>query len=130
MIYAFDINKLDVVCKNAKIIILTDSVKYHTAKFKFSEDWDNFSKTAYFINKSNDKDEKDISVPMFLGGNEDEIFKPDPQAEIQMLKQELANYDYIGVKIAMGVATIDDYEEQIAYTEELRAKIRALEGTE
>ena len=70
MIYAFDINKLDVVCKNAKIIILTDSVKYHTAKFKFSEDWDNFSKTAYFINKSNDKDEKDISVPMFLGENE------------------------------------------------------------
>ena len=70
MIYAFDINKLDVVCKNAKIIILTDSVKYHTAKFKFSEDWDNFSKTAYFINKSNDKDEKDISVPMFLDENE------------------------------------------------------------
>lgn len=70
MIYAFDINKLDVVCKNAKTIILTDSVKYHTAKFKFSEDWDNFSKTAYFINKSNDKDEKDISVPMFLGKNE------------------------------------------------------------
>lgn len=70
MIYAFDINKLDVVCKNAKRIILTDSVKYHTAKFKFSEDWNNFSKTAYFINKSNDKDEKDISVPMFLGENE------------------------------------------------------------
>lgn len=61
---------------------------------------------------------------------EDEIFKPDPQAEIQMLKQELANYDYIGVKIAMGVATIDDYKEQIAYTEELRAKIRELEGAE
>lgn len=61
---------------------------------------------------------------------EDEIYKPDPQAEIQMLKQELTNYDYIGVKIAMGVATKDDYKEQIAYTEELRAKIRALEGTE
>ena len=60
---------------------------------------------------------------------EDEVFRPDPQAEIQMLKQELANYDYIGVKIAMGVATIDDYKEQIAYTEELRAKIRELEGT-
>ena len=58
---------------------------------------------------------------------EDEIFKPDPQAEIQMLKQELANYDYIGVKIAMGVATIDDYKEQIAYTEELRKQIRTLE---
>lgn len=61
---------------------------------------------------------------------EDEIFKPDPQAEIQMLKQELANYDYIGVKIAMGVATVEEYQKQIAYTEELRAKIRALEGTE
>nr|DAJ16907.1 MAG TPA: hypothetical protein [Caudovirales sp. ctMlE25] len=61
---------------------------------------------------------------------EDEILKPDPQAEIQMLKQELANYDYIGVKIAMGVATTEEYQEQIAYTEELRAKIRALEGTE
>ena len=63
-------------------------------------------------------------------GVEDEIFTLDPQAEIQALKQELANYDYIGVKIAMGVATIDDYKEQIAYTEELRAKIRVLEGTE
>nr|DAY76418.1 MAG TPA: hypothetical protein [Caudoviricetes sp.] len=61
---------------------------------------------------------------------EDEIFTPDPQAEIQALKQELANYDYIGVKIAMGVATTDDYKEQIAYTEELRAKIRELESTE
>lgn len=61
---------------------------------------------------------------------EDEIFKPVPQAEIQMLKQELANYDYIGVKIAMGVATTEEYQEQIAHTEELRAKIRELEGTE
>lgn len=59
---------------------------------------------------------------------EDEILKPDPQVEIQALKQELANYDYIGVKIAMGVATTDDYKEQIAYTEELRAKIRELES--
>ena len=61
---------------------------------------------------------------------EDEVFRPDPQAEVQALKQELANYDYIGVKIAMGVATKDDYKEQIAYTEELRAKIREVEGTE
>lgn len=61
---------------------------------------------------------------------EDEVIRPDPLVEIWMLKQELANYDYIGVKIAMGVATKDDYKEQIAYTEELRAKIRALEGTE
>lgn len=61
---------------------------------------------------------------------EDEIFKPDPQLEIQALKQELANYDYIGVKIAMGVAMAEQYKEQIAYTEKLRARIRELEGTE
>ncbi len=61
---------------------------------------------------------------------EDEIFKPDPQTEIQALKQELANYDYIGVKIAMDVATTEEYQKQIAHTEELRAKIRALEGIE
>jgi hypothetical protein len=58
---------------------------------------------------------------------EEEVFTPDPQAEIQMLKQELANYDYIGVKIAMGVATADDYKDKIAYTEELRKQIRTLE---
>lgn len=58
---------------------------------------------------------------------EEEIFTPDPQAEIQALKQELASYDYIGVKIAMGVATAEQYKEQIAYTEKLRAKIRELE---
>lgn len=49
---------------------------------------------------------------------------------VQALKQELANYDYIGVKIAMGVATVEQYKEQIAYTEKLRARIRELEGTE
>ena len=61
---------------------------------------------------------------------EDETFLPDPLVEIQTLKAELANYDYIGVKIAMGVATTEEYQEKIAHTEKLRAKIRALEGTE
>ncbi len=60
----------------------------------------------------------------------DEVFTPDPQVEIQALKRELEIYDYIGVKIAMGVATAEQYKEQIAYTEKLRAKIRELEGTE
>lgn len=58
---------------------------------------------------------------------EDEVFRPDPLVEIQMLKQELANYDYIGVKIAMGVATVEEYQKQIAYTEKLRKQIRTLE---
>ena len=48
--------------------------------------------------------------------------------EIAKLKDELATYDYIGTKIAMGVATKEDYAEQIAYTETLREKIRQLGG--
>lgn len=48
--------------------------------------------------------------------------------EISRLKAELETYDYIGIKLAMGVATKEEYAEQIAYTETLREKIRALEG--
>lgn len=48
--------------------------------------------------------------------------------EVDKLKKELAQYDYIGVKIATGVATIDDYKEQIAHCEELRKRIRELEN--
>lgn len=44
------------------------------------------------------------------------------------LKAELAAYDYIGTKIAMGVATKEEYADEIAYTESLREKIRILEG--
>lgn len=51
------------------------------------------------------------------------------KSQINALKLELATYDYIGVKIAMGVATIEEYNEQIAYTETLREKIRELEST-
>ena len=47
--------------------------------------------------------------------------------EIITLKSELATYDYIGTKIAMGVATKEEYADEIAYTETLRKKIRELE---
>lgn len=47
--------------------------------------------------------------------------------EIARLKQELTKYDYIGVKLAMGVATKEEYAEQIAYTETIREQIRQLE---
>lgn len=47
--------------------------------------------------------------------------------QIESLKAELAQYDYIGVKIAMGVAAKEDYTEQIEYTEQLRQQIRELE---
>lgn len=48
--------------------------------------------------------------------------------EISVLKSELATYDYIGTKIATGVATKEEYAKQIAYMETLRIKIRELEG--
>lgn len=49
-----------------------------------------------------------------------------PLDELVNLKNELASYDYIGIKIAMGVATHEEYAEQIAYTETLRQRIREI----
>lgn len=49
------------------------------------------------------------------------------QIQINDRKKELRQYDYIGVKIAMGVATKEEYAQQIAYTEELRKQINELE---
>lgn len=49
------------------------------------------------------------------------------EIELKRLKEEIAEYDYIGIKIAMGVATKDEYAEEIEYTEKLRDKIRELE---
>lgn len=48
--------------------------------------------------------------------------------KIDALKKELASYDYIAVKIATGVATKEQYSEQIQYCEYLREKIRQLGG--
>ena len=48
--------------------------------------------------------------------------------EITRLKAELTQYDYIGTKIAMGVATKEDYADEIAHTEEIRKQIRQLES--
>lgn len=50
------------------------------------------------------------------------------QAQINEKKQELQSYDYIGVKIAMGVATKEEYADKIAYTEQLRREINELES--
>ena len=55
-------------------------------------------------------------------------YEPTPEDRINALKRELEKYDYIGVKIAMGVATKEEYAEQIAHTEEIREQIRQLES--
>ena len=47
---------------------------------------------------------------------------------INDLKAELATYDYIGVKIATGVATKEDYSKEIEYCESIRKRIRELGG--
>lgn len=59
---------------------------------------------------------------------EPEPYEPTSEDKINALKRELEKYDYIGVKIAMGVATKKEYAEQIAYTEKLREQIRELEN--
>ena len=58
----------------------------------------------------------------------DERNKQSVKKQINSLKEELLKYDYIGVKIAMGVATKEEYAEQIAYTETIREQIRELEN--
>lgn len=58
---------------------------------------------------------------------QEEIAKEQEENEIARLKQELTKYDYIGTKLAMGVATKEEYAEQIAYTETIREQIRQLE---
>ena len=59
---------------------------------------------------------------------EEELREQKIESEISALKQELSTFDYIGVKIAMGISTKEEYAEQIAYTEILRQKIRDLES--
>lgn len=51
-----------------------------------------------------------------------------PEVQIEQLKVELARYDYIGTKLAMGVATREEYAAEIAHTEVLRQQIRVLES--
>lgn len=51
-----------------------------------------------------------------------------PEVQIEQLKAELARYDYIGTKLAMGVATREEYAAEIAHTEVLRQQIRVLES--
>lgn len=59
-------------------------------------------------------------------------FAPEkPESEIKAeriieLERLLASKDYIGVKIATGCATIEDYAEEIAQCEEWRKEIREL----
>ena len=50
--------------------------------------------------------------------------------KINDLKKQLQEYDYIGVKIATGCATINEYSEEIKKCEKIREEIRILESME
>ena len=50
------------------------------------------------------------------------------QKRIDELKKLLAEWDYIGVKIATGCATIAEYKDIIEMCEGYREEIRALQG--
>lgn len=58
----------------------------------------------------------------------EDIKQIEAENEIYRLKAELANTDYIGIKIAEGVATKDEYAKELAYREELRKRINELEA--
>ena len=60
--------------------------------------------------------------------SEPEPYEPTVEDRINTLKIELEKYDYIGVKIAMDVATKEEYADEIAYTETIREQIRQLES--
>lgn len=76
-------------------------------------------------------------IPLFrteyfeYGATEEELAelnKPMPrEVEIEQIRTELASYDYIGVKLAMGVATREEYADKIEHTERLRERLRELE---
>lgn len=48
-------------------------------------------------------------------------------AEIEEIKKELAKYDYIGIKIATGCASMEQYAPEITHCQELRKRINELE---
>lgn len=56
------------------------------------------------------------------------VFDPEPDSQIIVLKRKLAAYDYIGIKIATGAATREDYAEQLTEAQEWRERIRELEA--
>lgn len=47
--------------------------------------------------------------------------------QLEDAQQEIKKYDYIGIKIATGISTIEDYVEEIDYMESIRVVIREIE---
>ncbi len=56
----------------------------------------------------------------------EEITREEIEAEIRGLEQLMAQNDYIGIKIAMGRATREEYAEEIAKSEEMAERVSYL----
>lgn len=73
-----------------------------------------------------------MKVKGYLNGEpvDAEFIEPekDPIFEIQRLKQQLADTDYIACKIAEGSATAEEYADIIAQRQKWREEINALEN--
>lgn len=68
-----------------------------------------------------------LAGPNLMVFTPEEIAEQERLESIRVLKEELAKYDYIGIKIAMGLATHEEYMDEIIYTETIRDTIRMLE---
>ena len=68
-----------------------------------------------------------INGKIFIGKTDKEKQRADAEVRIRLLKEKLAETDYIAAKIAEGSATPKEYEEKIAERQAWRAEINELE---
>ena len=68
-----------------------------------------------------------IKGKIFIGKTEDEKTDEDNKAKVVVLRQQLADTDYIAAKIAEGSATKTEYADKIAQRQAWREEINRLE---
>jgi hypothetical protein len=67
-----------------------------------------------------------VKGKIVLGKIAAEIQAEEDAVRVQTLKRQLADTDYIAVKIAEGAATVEEYANEIAQRQEWRQEINAL----
>ncbi|GAB6392443.1 MAG: hypothetical protein MdMp014T_1816 [Treponematales bacterium] len=69
-----------------------------------------------------------VKGKIVLGKSAEDLEEEAKAAKVAFLKQQLADSDYIVVKIAEGIATKDDYAAKIAERQKWREEIASLSG--
>lgn len=109
--------------------LINDNKIIATSNVQVSEEWVDVKEDFVYSLVENKFIPKDnINIVAEEKAIVEENAKATKEEQIAQLKAELASYDYIGTKIAMGVATKEEYADKIAYTETLRAKINELQN--